>query len=310
MHRGPGVSPDRKHAPLDSGTGAMPKKKTKKKTKKVTPRTATPRAARTKKSKKKVTEKTRARKKVRTAGKKKAPARKARKTTSRGTATTKKGTKKITKKTAKKTTKTAKNATQQASRSKVTRKASKKPAKKKANKYTDRHPPGASLAPIAAIQSHIIPASTKTLAGLDEPDTVRLKKLSPNRKKMNSRQLARIRALLKKKQRQISDHMQTELSELEAPERSHSGDLEEIASDTDGAESLCEIMDIEASQIGQIQTALKKIEEGTYGVCEDCGGDIAKARIEALPFASQCIECKRKAETAGETPSPYSSRMF
>ncbi|MCZ6794252.1 MAG: TraR/DksA family transcriptional regulator [Planctomycetota bacterium] len=116
--------------------------------------------------------------------------------------------------------------------------------------------------------------------------------------------------LLTEKQRQISNHMQTELSELEAaPERSHSGDLEEIASETDGTDSLCEIMDIEASQIGQIETALKKIDEGTYGICEDCGSEISSERIKALPFASQCIDCKRKAEIAGEL-SPYPARTL
>ena len=53
-------------------------------------------------------------------------------------------------------------------------------------------------------------------------------------------------------------------------------------------------------QIDQIDMALGKIDNGTYGICEDCGGEIPLARLEALPFATQCIECKRKAEIEGQ----------
>ena len=64
---------------------------------------------------------------------------------------------------------------------------------------------------------------------------------------------------------------------------------------------------MEASQLGQIDLALKKIENGTYGICEDCGEEIPLVRLEALPFATQCIDCKRKAEDlAGASPFPSS----
>jgi DnaK suppressor protein len=118
-------------------------------------------------------------------------------------------------------------------------------------------------------------------------------------RKIPSGELARIRELLAHKKRLISSHLQTELSELEKPEKRHRADLEEIASDTHDTDSLCEIMDIEVTQIDQIDTALSKIDNGTYGICEDCGGEIPLARLEALPFASQCIACKRRAEISG-----------
>ena len=42
----------------------------------------------------------------------------------------------------------------------------------------------------------------------------------------------------------------------------------------------------------EIDDALRKLERGTYGTCESCGQNILKARLEALPYARQCIACK------------------
>ena len=42
----------------------------------------------------------------------------------------------------------------------------------------------------------------------------------------------------------------------------------------------------------EIDDALRKLERGTYGTCETCGQNIVKARLEALPYARQCIACK------------------
>lgn len=47
------------------------------------------------------------------------------------------------------------------------------------------------------------------------------------------------------------------------------------------------------AEMAQIRAALGRIEDGSYGVCVTCGEDIAAARLEALPFAQQCIDCAR-----------------
>jgi DnaK suppressor protein len=46
----------------------------------------------------------------------------------------------------------------------------------------------------------------------------------------------------------------------------------------------------------QVEIALQKIDEGTYGTCERCGKPIAKARLEALPYAALCIEDAARVE--------------
>jgi DnaK suppressor protein len=45
-----------------------------------------------------------------------------------------------------------------------------------------------------------------------------------------------------------------------------------------------------------IDAALQRIESGTYGKCVNCGAQIPEERLEAMPWATLCIECKRKEE--------------
>lgn len=48
--------------------------------------------------------------------------------------------------------------------------------------------------------------------------------------------------------------------------------------------------------LAAIEGALERLDEGTYGTCTRCGRPIAEERLEALPYAELCIECKRKSE--------------
>jgi len=45
-----------------------------------------------------------------------------------------------------------------------------------------------------------------------------------------------------------------------------------------------------------IDKALAKVEAGTFGICETCGQPIAEERLLAIPYATQCIDCKRREE--------------
>jgi DnaK suppressor protein len=129
----------------------------------------------------------------------------------------------------------------------------------------------------------------------------------PKLRKIHPDELNRIRTFLSQKREALTNHLQTELVQLERPEKKHRTDLEEIASDTHETDSVCEIMGIESTQIDQIERALAKIDNGTYGICEDCGDEIPFARLEALPFATQCVACKRHQEIAGQISSAADS---
>jgi DnaK suppressor protein len=49
----------------------------------------------------------------------------------------------------------------------------------------------------------------------------------------------------------------------------------------------------------QVEHALQKFEQGTYGICELCGAPIDRARLKALPYALYCLECKARMERGG-----------
>jgi DnaK suppressor protein len=46
----------------------------------------------------------------------------------------------------------------------------------------------------------------------------------------------------------------------------------------------------------QAEHALARIDDGTYGTCESCGGPVGKARLQAFPRATLCVECKQREE--------------
>jgi DnaK suppressor protein len=52
----------------------------------------------------------------------------------------------------------------------------------------------------------------------------------------------------------------------------------------------------ESAELQVIDAALKRIEDGSYGVCVDCGVDIPAARLHVAPETSRCIQCQEKAE--------------
>lgn len=47
---------------------------------------------------------------------------------------------------------------------------------------------------------------------------------------------------------------------------------------------------------GQVMSALLRIDDGSYGQCQACGQMIAAARLDAVPYAAQCIDCERNRE--------------
>ena len=57
------------------------------------------------------------------------------------------------------------------------------------------------------------------------------------------------------------------------------------------------IRDRESMLIKKIRHSLEDIENGEYGICEDCGREIAIERLKARPIARRCIKCKTKQET-------------
>jgi DnaK suppressor protein len=48
--------------------------------------------------------------------------------------------------------------------------------------------------------------------------------------------------------------------------------------------------------LNKIKEAIERIDNGSYGICDDCGDDIAKERLDARPVTTYCIDCKTRQE--------------
>jgi RNA polymerase-binding transcription factor len=101
------------------------------------------------------------------------------------------------------------------------------------------------------------------------------------------------------KHEDIAKALQARLSELKGriaeidSERRKplSADSEDRATDLENQDALEGIENSENHEIKQIGEALKRIAEGTYGVCAQCGAHIDPKRLKALPNATKCISC-------------------
>jgi DnaK suppressor protein len=108
-----------------------------------------------------------------------------------------------------------------------------------------------------------------------------------------------IREQLIEQLRYVNNGVTQGLNILSAQEdRHHIADLEDLASDTSTDAVLFEQFRSSGATLEQIQRAIERIDEGTYEQCEECEEPIGDARLSALPFATHCIECKRKLESA------------
>ncbi|HJQ74844.1 MAG TPA: TraR/DksA C4-type zinc finger protein [Gaiellaceae bacterium] len=72
--------------------------------------------------------------------------------------------------------------------------------------------------------------------------------------------------------------------------------LAETATATLGREIDYTLGENSGQVLAAIDSALKRIDEGTYGTCVSCGEQIRYERLEATPWVSLCIDCKRRAE--------------
>jgi DnaK suppressor protein len=90
-----------------------------------------------------------------------------------------------------------------------------------------------------------------------------------------------------------------DLSLLRQLREQTSGDVVDAALDAAQDEISSQLAEVESRELANIERALARIKAGTYGECESCGNRIPLARLNALPYATSCIECQRAAETGG-----------
>ncbi|CAA6815026.1 MAG: Dimethylmenaquinone methyltransferase [uncultured Thiotrichaceae bacterium] len=95
----------------------------------------------------------------------------------------------------------------------------------------------------------------------------------------------------------LEEELTNRLEKLSADmSKSHSADSGEQAVERENDEVVEQLQHDTGEELRQVGQAIKRIEAGTYHQCQQCGGEIAEARLQVLPYVSICIAC---AELAG-----------
>lgn len=102
------------------------------------------------------------------------------------------------------------------------------------------------------------------------------------------RMLEERRGELQDKLRSLRETLPAEIGQVKDAEEQSVADF---VQDVDFA-----LMQIKSETLARIDEAIRRLERGSYGACEECGGEIAAARLRALPFAERCRDCQQGAE--------------
>ena len=122
---------------------------------------------------------------------------------------------------------------------------------------------------------------------------------------MNKRDLKKFERILSLMKEEVAsevshiqkDHLHRNLRAESGNLSGYSTHMADMAGDEEELTMTLRMLAAEEDILTELDEALKRIEEGTYGECERCKKTIGKARLTALPFARHCIECKTKVET-------------
>ncbi len=111
--------------------------------------------------------------------------------------------------------------------------------------------------------------------------------------------LLRLHKALMGRRNELRRRLGGELSDLRSNKAESAGDSADLAFDSGSEEVTSQLAELEARELGQVERALARLKQGTYGVCEGCQKKIPVARLNALPFSTTCIECQREMEMYG-----------
>lgn len=113
---------------------------------------------------------------------------------------------------------------------------------------------------------------------------------------MKEKELEFFKRLLNDQMKELLNQAGSSVADMSEEINSY-GDPLDRASIEIGRNFTLRIRDRESRLIKKIKNALERIENGTFCICERCGGDISIKRLKARPVATLCIECKIKEET-------------
>ena len=116
--------------------------------------------------------------------------------------------------------------------------------------------------------------------------------------------------LLAERQKILKEMGHLENTVLKVNQRDSAGDLSgysfhmaDVGTDAMEREKAFMFASNEGALLKEIDEALRKVYGGEFGVCENCGRPIARARLEAMPYARLCLSCKELEERTGRGAS-------
>lgn len=101
--------------------------------------------------------------------------------------------------------------------------------------------------------------------------------------------------LLEEREKILNDVLAKIRAESSVHKR-ETGDIYDIASDERERELSLTLGDRDRKKLSEIDLALERIKNGSYGECEECGEPIAEKRLEVLPFTRVCVDCQSSYE--------------
>lgn len=123
-------------------------------------------------------------------------------------------------------------------------------------------------------------------------------------KKLTKKDLMQFKKIILKKKEEIIDGLKHSLEDtLKKSPREAAGDISgyslhmaDLATDTYDREFSLDLASNERKLLYEIDEALKKIEEGSFGTCEGCKTKISKKRLKAIPYTRLCLKCQEAKE--------------
>jgi RNA polymerase-binding transcription factor DksA len=119
-------------------------------------------------------------------------------------------------------------------------------------------------------------------------------------KYLTRERLARIEGRLRERERELRHEIRTQLEASDVQRHRELAGLVLDAGDESVTNMLVDLgvasIERDVRELGEIESALERIGSGRYGLCTDCGDEIAPERLEANPAAARCILCQAKHE--------------
>ena len=108
--------------------------------------------------------------------------------------------------------------------------------------------------------------------------------------------LKKARDTLEEMRAQLLRSVQQDLNEVRDASKDEGMDTYDLASDARDKEINLILGDRDREKVQAIDEALGRVTDGSYGICESCEGEIAEARLQALPFTRLCVNCQADRE--------------